>query len=232
MSKRTDSDRPVMTSDERLRSPARAGARPRRAVSVARRGGAGRRRSRPTGGRRRACASRAPGDAELAGAARGRRASTTRPSWLMSAATGARRASARDRSPSRLEVEQVHGDLHAADAVGDGVVQLHARARPGRPRGPRRRSISHSGRARSKPCMAIGSARSSTSRRRAVAGRPYPPEVVVEVEVGVDLPARRRDRERVGRRPAGAAGGRAGWRDRRPRRAGRGRAAGRTGRPS
>ena len=65
---------------------------------------------------------------------------------------------------------------------------------------------SHSGRARSKPCMAIGSARSSTDRSRAVAAGPHEAQVEVEVEVGVDLPAGRRDRQRVAAHPLAHAG--------------------------
>ena len=68
-------------------------------------------------------------------------------------------------------------------------------------------AISHSGRARSKPCMAMGCGHvehASAGRRSPPA--PHEAEVVVEVEVGVDLPARRGDRERVAPHPLAHAG--------------------------
>ena len=60
-----------------------------------------------------------------------------------------------------LEVEQHHCELDGADAVGDRVVELLDRRRGLPSARPSTTVNSHSGRARSKPCMAIGSARSS-----------------------------------------------------------------------
>ena len=101
-------------------------------------------------------------------------------------------------------------DLHGADAVGDRVVELHGSRRPSPSARPSTTVNSHSGRARSKPCMAIGSARSSTARRPVAARRARPAQVVVEVEVGVDLPAGGRSTSGVLDDPLAQAGDQAG----------------------
>jgi hypothetical protein len=104
-----------------------------------------------------------------------------------------------------LELEQHHGDLHRAHAVGDGVMDLHDQRgaavgevgdRDGLPE-------------RSGPVEALhrhGLGQVEHGALVAVACGSHPAEVVVEVEVRVHLPAWWRDRVRIAPHPLAHAG--------------------------
>ena len=88
-----------------------------------------------------------------------------------------------------FEVVDVGEHLHAADAVGDGVAEMQQRAaRP--PASPSMSVAVHSGREISSGDCSATSARSITSRRVPGSGDAHPAHMEVEVEVGVDDPAR------------------------------------------
>jgi hypothetical protein len=108
-----------------------------------------------------------------------------------------------------LELEHHEGDLHRPHAVGDGVVDLEDQG------GPVVLQPLHDGDLpeRPGPVEALHRDRLGQIEHRpdaAVATGPHEAQVEVEVEVGIDLPAGRRDRERVRADPLPHAGDEAG----------------------
>ena len=166
----------------------RGAARPRRSRPIATTGGPG-----PAAGAARAAARRPRARAGSSRGPRARRASSPRSSGGVA-----------------LEVEQVHRDLHRADAVGDRVMDLDDQA--GAPFGevvdddelpqrPRPVEALHRDRLRHVEQVA----------QRPVAARPRPPQVVVAGRSSGRPPIAAARSTAGSTRPAGAAAARAGW---------------------